>query len=864
MKTKLQPWLMALACLLMAGPALANTNTVTTLADPHEDGKISLREAIATAQAGDTINFQPFFTGLTGTITLTNELDIATNLNIVGPGATNLTIRGVPIGFPSPLCRVFNISAGATNTISGITISGGWATGSPAQGGGILNAGNLTLLNCIISGNTAQGDSGADDAGGGIFSSGPLTLLNCTISGNTASGGYALGGGIYSSNTLTLVNCLVTSNNLVGGAGGGIEAQGTLAMSNCTVSFNSINGGNFTFGGGIDINNNNYGTLVNCTIASNSITGATGANYGSGGGISVQVVVSVMLVSCTVSGNSAAGAGGEGGGIAINEYGETTLENTIVSGNSVDAGGFGPDVHGNLISGGHNFIGNADGANTVWINGDGHGTTGHEINPLLGPLQDNGGPTPTMAPALNSLVVDQGTNFGINTDQRGSPRPFVYQKIYFNINTYGDGSDIGAVELSVRPRLQIMLGHPIIITTPTTNVFPSSVRVVSWANDSPGPREQVKRPVFFLQTESLQDNNPVWLAFAGHVRLINNEWVARDTIAGQGLLYRTMTPTNSTMTNVFYPPDITLSASNILTTSATLNGSDIPSETNTVYWFEYGTDPNNYGGMTPPTPLDTSDNPSILTCSVGGLLPATLYHFQLVVTNDWSVDTGPELGGDQTFTTLGLPPVVVTTPAPQVSSNCPTCFSALLKGTVNPRGSPTFAWFYYYSDTAASGQTTPQSAGSGNIAIGVQQAVFNLTLGATYYFEIVASNSAGITYGQPYQTFTAMPSVPPVVVTTNATYVSCGGDCSPIPVLNGTVNGNGASFTGYFQYGLNTNNYSFDTSQYPFSGNNNSPQLFSFTMTNVTLNTATTYHYRIVAFNGTNEGVGGDKTFISP
>jgi len=348
------------------------------------------------------------------------------------------------------------------------------------------------------------------------------------------------------------------------------------------------------------------------------------------------------------------------------------------------------------------------------------------------------------------------------------------------------------------------------------------------------------------------------------MRLINGDWVAKDTMVGQGLFYRTVTLTHNDMSNtpVSYQPDITLSASNILTTSATLNGSDIPVASNTVCWFEYGTDTNYYGGTTQTTNLDTSTNTVILSLPVVGLLPATLYHFQLVVTNDWTPGTAPELGGDQTFTTLGLPPVVVTTPGPQVFSNSPTSYSALLNGTVNPEGGPTAAWFLYYSDTT-SGQTTPQDAGSNNSPNIFYQVARNLLPNTAYHFEIVASNSVGISYGQPYQPFTTAPPAPPAVETKDATYTGHCIDCSPvIPVLNGTVNGNGASFTGYFQYGLDTNNYSMNTSQ--FNGANSSPQQFSITLTNVTLNASTIYHYRIVAFNGPSEGVGGDKTFTTP
>jgi hypothetical protein len=876
MKTKSQAWLMALTCLLLAHSAQANTNTVTTLAD---GGPGSLRDAITNnSAAGDTINFDAGLTG--GTITLTSgELVIDHTLTIVGPGfigpaAISLTVSG----FTS---RVFNISAGATVAISGLTISGGMVKGADgtganpngeaASGGGILTAGTLTLMNCKVANNKAIGGNGFGGGGqggrgwgGGICNTaivGSITLVNCQVANNVVrSGDFA-----------------AATTDFAGARGGGIFSFAALALTNCTLNNNMAQGGNtaaFTsggpgYGGGIFLFAvlDPASSFVNCTIASN--TAAMGSciwigdsdGGAEGGGVLYNGGKPLTLTSCTISRNDCVETDGKqaiGGGIV--GPGSLKLENTIVASNllflvpypgeaaSVTIAG-GPDVAGNVNSGGFNFIGEANNSSgwiTSGIGMDLTGTPSAPLDPKLGPLQDNGGPTPTMAPAVDSPVIDQGTNFGITTDQRGSPRSLLYNS-NLPYPPGGDSSDIGAFELyAPRPLL-------------TIRMVKSSLPVVKvgWTPDPVVRGGHLPGHAFALQTAASLNGGTTWEGYKAPVKyMVNNEIVATDPVGdGSGKNFRLTDDTNGF--NIIFQT-VTLSASNIMTTSASLNGTTIPSDTNTVYWFEWGTDTNYYGGTNLPASLDTSTNPAPVSYQLYGLSASTLYHFQLVVTDT----DGTQLGGDQQFTTLGLPPAVSTTPGPQVFSNCPTCFSALLKGTVNPESSPTVAWFYYYSDTFT-GETTPQNVGSGNSTNGVQQAVFNLTLGATYYFQIVASNSAGISYGN-YQTFTAAPSVPPVVVTTNATYVSCGGDCAPIPVLNGTVNGNGASFTGYFQYGLNTNNYSFDTSQYPFNGNNSSPQPFSFTMNNVTLNTATTYHYRIVAFNGTDEGIGGDKTFLSP
>ena len=115
---------LALILCLAARPGGAATITVTNAAD---SGAGTLRQAIATAAPGDTIDF-----AITGMIVLTNgELAINANLSIVGPGQTLLTISG------NNASRVFNISAVTVN-LSGLTIANGRKYDLP--GGGIYNA----------------------------------------------------------------------------------------------------------------------------------------------------------------------------------------------------------------------------------------------------------------------------------------------------------------------------------------------------------------------------------------------------------------------------------------------------------------------------------------------------------------------------------------------------------------------------------------------------------------------------------------------------------------------------------------------------------------------------------------------------
>ena len=193
----------------------------------------------------------------------------------------------------------------------------------------------------------------------------------------------------------------------------------------------------------------------------NSHFGGNGGN-GSGGAISDQGTMTIN--SCTVSGNSGSGgAGGTGvpsinngaagigiGGLSAAGGSSNTVTNTISGGNTGNFGG-GADVDGAFTSNGYNLIGKNDGAATSFPagnpngNNDIVGTSGGAIDPKLGALQNNGGPTDTMALLYGSPALDQGKTL-LTTDQRNSPRPV--DTVFTNASN-GNGADIGAVEMNL-------------------------------------------------------------------------------------------------------------------------------------------------------------------------------------------------------------------------------------------------------------------------------------------------------------------------------------------------------------------------------------------------------------------------------
>src|SRR2546423_4426278 len=206
--------LILLLCVALA-TARAATITVTEVGDGY-GVHTNLRQALADANDGDTITFDPLLGG--------RDLPVAA---VLGQLVVNksVTIRWVPtVGYQSYLGvdalhanRVFYINPGKTVTISGLTIKNGSAP-SPYYGGGIYNDhANLTLSNCTIIGNSAP-----QGVGGGIFNDqGTLIVSGSTLSGNSCW----YGGGI--------------SNNWLG-----------VGSATVTITHNTLNGHSASFSGG--------------------------------------------------------------------------------------------------------------------------------------------------------------------------------------------------------------------------------------------------------------------------------------------------------------------------------------------------------------------------------------------------------------------------------------------------------------------------------------------------------------------------------------------------------------------------------------------------------------------------------------
>jgi len=439
-----------------------------------------------------------------GTLTLTGCV-ISNNTAIGGDSTLSFGDGGNAFGGGVAGGRIFNDCIITDNSAIGGT---GPRTRGNASGGGIYAA--VALTNCTVKNNTARGGSlagenGGDAFGGGIY--GVITLMTCTVSNNTARSGdgenffgaEADGGGIYlSGDNVNLQDSTIVRNSAIGGNGvgpgnsndggeahgGGIYLaflSGPTMINNCTLSSNTASGGvgggtsgfgGAAFGGGIDFDSDDGDLrLINCTVTGNSVIGALGGNSGStsddaagrGGGVYTSVFFSNSLsaVSCTVSHNSASGSGSgtgtQGGGI-YNASGAVLLTSTIVAQNSATTtnadirGNFATASSYNLIGHKGNTVGLTNGVNNNQVGG---GAT--SLDPKLGPLQANGGPTRTRALLAGSPAIDKGIAGGLTKDQRGFLRPYDTPAV---VNASGgDGSDIGAFEAGL-PMLTIVRGAP--------------------------------------------------------------------------------------------------------------------------------------------------------------------------------------------------------------------------------------------------------------------------------------------------------------------------------------------------------------------------------------------------------------------
>ena len=415
--------------------------TVTSLAD---SGAGTLRAGLADSTVTE-ICFS-----VQGTITLSSTLQMSFPVTIDGNGITLSGINQFQLLYVSlPVPGVLAASrrlrgaqtkaipdfvGGPTATINGMTFT----NGNAPYGGAIeVASGNLVLTGTAFTNNTAT-------LGGAIYSTDTVTLSQCSFSGNTATSGS--GGAVNNSEgTLTIQGGSFTSNSSPNGAGavyndGIAQVTGSVVFSGNTgyqggAIYNDIYG-TLTISGGTTFTNNtatfaggalgNSGTASitqalftgNSAQAAGDVAASGGGLYNAGGAtISESTFTantstqngggisfggeSLSLVNDTITGNTAALSGS---GIDVETSATPTVSNTIIANNTAIAGSANSDC-GNCttVNGSNNLIG---------------------VNPYLGPLAQNGGPTQTFMPLPGGPAVGGGSASLTTdtTDQRGFSR----------------------------------------------------------------------------------------------------------------------------------------------------------------------------------------------------------------------------------------------------------------------------------------------------------------------------------------------------------------------------------------------------------------------------------------------------------
>ena len=358
-------------------------------------------------------------------------------------------------------------------TLIDSTVTGNRTSSEYAAGGAIYSLGKVKIYDSVISGNRSASNGGgistvedmlisnseinnnqAEGAGGGICSDANIAISDSVISGNSAA---AEGGGIYTELSVSLDRCAVIDNRSEG-SGGGIRAHESATLNYCTVQGNSTSN-RYAAGGGIWADR---ATITASTISGNSTTG----DVAWGGGIACGPLI---LTLSTVSGNSTHGAGSDGGGIWA-YFTSTLTQSTITDNHAVNSSATGGGIWmhsgftgsptrtlslvgsilaGNTASGGnpdvrpvptvivrYSLIGDSAGTNLTEAPSGSPDANGNHIggpvngviNPLLGPLADNGGPTTTHTVLLGSPAIDTGDPTAVAGmdnvpayDQRGAP-----------------------------------------------------------------------------------------------------------------------------------------------------------------------------------------------------------------------------------------------------------------------------------------------------------------------------------------------------------------------------------------------------------------------------------------------------------
>ena len=388
----------ALILIVIGTTAHAATITVNTLADPGTSGNCSLRAAITAANSetatdscvagtgNDTINFS-----VTGTITVASILPAVQNtLTIDGTGEA-ITVSG------NSVVQLMTVNSGATVTLQFLTLTKGVDAPlsgiADGEGGAIVNNGTLTIANSTVSSNKALGSisgTGLSGEGGAIFNTGTLLIYNSTFASNQADAtgstsglmvGLAEGGAIYSGagSALTILNSTFSANKAVGG--GALECGGV----SCEAAYGPAYGGAiYSFG------TTSTTTITNSTFSGNQVTIEGAPGPGDGGAIYSGSTLNVT--NSTFSGNQAATTGAD----IDRTAGAAKVQGSIFAASTSN------NCVGTITDEGYNLSDDA----SCNFSATGSANSVSTLDLDTNGLQNNGGPTDTIALETGSAAID--------------------------------------------------------------------------------------------------------------------------------------------------------------------------------------------------------------------------------------------------------------------------------------------------------------------------------------------------------------------------------------------------------------------------------------------------------------------------
>jgi hypothetical protein len=331
---------------------------------------------------------------------------------------------------------------------------------------------------------------------------------------------------LVSSGTTNIVNCTISGGSAQGG-GGGFSTFGA-SGSTLNIVNSTISGNQSPFGGGIDARN---GTL--------------------------------NVTNSTISGNTATGNNG-GGGI-IWTSGTVNVKSSIIAGNTSALSGH--DVAGTVVSAGFNLIGKKDGSTGFTAATDHTGTVASPLDPKLDPngLQNNGGPTKTIALLFGSPAIDKGTSAGLTgnltTDQRGAGFPRTFDDTAVPNASGGNETDIGAFEVQTAAPSPTPTPTATPIATATPTATPKTVlgnistrlRVETGDNvliagfivTGTQPKKVIVRALGPSVPVPGQLANPTLELYTGDTLLASNDdWQVQPAADRQAVIDSTIPPTN--------------------------------------------------------------------------------------------------------------------------------------------------------------------------------------------------------------------------------------------------------------------------------------------------------------------------------